>query len=63
MTQTISQVDLDKYLSGATYPADKQKIIQFAKSKGAPSETVSALNGLPNKEYMDSADVSKEVTA
>lgn len=60
---TITSVDLQKYLAGLNFPANKQAIIQFAKTKGASPEVVSALNGLPNREYTDNADVADELDA
>ncbi len=61
MKATISPVDLEKYLSGISYPANKQMIIQNAKGKGASGDVLGALNGLPNREFADSADVSDEL--
>jgi hypothetical protein len=60
-TTQAKSTDVEKYLSGVSFPVDKQTLIQQAKSKGASGDVVSALNGLPNKEYMNSADVLAEL--
>lgn len=56
--ENVTAVDIEKYLSGADFPCDKQMLIKEAKSKDAPSDVVNMLNSLPNREYSDVADVS-----
>lgn len=53
-------VELQKFLSGVTYPATKQDIIKSAKDDGAPQEVMSLLHGLPDREYDEPTDVSEE---
>ena len=57
----VNATDVQRYLSGANFPCSKQQIISQAKSKGAPNDIVSAFNGLPDREYSNSADVSSEL--
>jgi hypothetical protein len=59
--KNVSSNDIQKFLSGMEFPTNKQQIISFAKSKGASNEVVSALNGLPDREYSNSADISGEI--
>jgi len=62
MAQETSVVlDVEKYLSGVNYPANKQAIIQYVKSRGANSDILSALNGISNREYKNSEDVLSEL--
>jgi len=60
-TKTISPTEVQKYLSGIDYPCSKQDLIKHAKGKNAPGEIVGALNGLPDREYMDTPDVTSEL--
>ena len=53
--------DVEKYLSGLEFPATKQGILNHAKQRNAPQEMVAALNGLPDKEYMDMEELTKEM--
>lgn len=54
-------VDVQKYLSGADYPATKQDLLDAAGDNDAPQEVMDALDGIPEKEYASPADVSKEL--
>lgn len=51
--------ELAKHLEGIDFPADKQKIVEYARSKGAGEEIVNGLNGMPEAEYTSMADVFK----
>jgi hypothetical protein len=61
MANTTPTVDVQKYLSGISFPADKQTLIQYAKNRGAPQNLISALNGIPNRSYDSIEDVSDEL--
>ena len=61
MTETTSSVDIQKLLESMTYPAHKQQIINYAKEKDLDSDIISALNGIPNREYMNSTDVESQM--
>jgi hypothetical protein len=41
-------IDVQKTLSGASYPCSKQDLISHAKSNGANQEILDALNKLPD---------------
>ena len=59
--RTSSLIEIQKHISGITYPAKKQSIIKQVNDKGAPEEIISTLNGIPDREYMNAADVSSEL--
>ncbi len=59
-TKTVNPTEVQKYLSGIDFPADKAEIISYAKSKGAPNEVIDALNGLPDMDYNNSAEISSQ---
>ena len=60
-TTKISPVEVQKTLGGIDFPANKQALIKHAKERGASGEIINAMNGLPNKDYLNSADVSSEL--
>jgi hypothetical protein len=60
----MSQADfikVQKFLSGVDYPADKSQLIEHARAKGADTESVRALEGIPDRRYDGPSAVSKEV--
>ncbi|MFL9912169.1 DUF2795 domain-containing protein [Paraburkholderia fungorum] len=54
-------IDVQKALKGMSYPADKNSLIETARSNGADDEVLDALAGLPDQQYGSPADVSKGV--
>lgn len=55
-TATIAQV-----LSGIDFPADKQKLVEYAQKNNADSEILDTINQMPESEYTSMADVFKGV--
>lgn len=51
--------DLAKNLEGIDFPANKQKLVEWARSHGANEDTIKQLNGMPDEEYTSMADVFK----
>jgi hypothetical protein len=39
----VNPIELQKYLKGVDYPADRDELVQTAESNGAPQEIVDAL--------------------
>lgn len=56
---TSSPIELQKHLSGISYPASKQDIIDTARSEKAPDDILEGLEGIPDQEYGGPNDVSK----
>ncbi|QSN63942.1 MULTISPECIES: DUF2795 domain-containing protein [unclassified Caballeronia] len=54
-------IDMQKALKGIDYPADKQTLLDTARSNGASEEVTNALDALPDQEYESPAAVSKAV--
>ncbi len=50
------------YLSGLDYPRQRQELLNYAKSQGAPKTIINYLEQLPSKEYTSPADVEIELT-
>lgn len=54
-------IDVQKALSGATYPSSKQDLIDHAKNNGADDDIVSSLQKLPDGEIGGPDHVQKAV--
>ncbi len=54
-------IQLQKYLKGLDYPAEKKDILAKARAEGADETARSALEQLPDRTYQTPADISKEV--
>ncbi len=59
----VNPIQLQKYLKGMDYPAQKQDLLEHAKEHGADRDICSTLEQLPDEEYETPADVSKAVGA
>lgn len=57
MAATANQVQ--KYLNGISYPANKSDIVRHARTKGADNTIIDALNKLPDQAYSSIGDVTK----
>jgi Protein of unknown function (DUF2795) len=53
-----SQVGM--YLKNVNFPANKQKIVEMAKSAGAPENVLQMLNKLPDKQYTQQHEIEQE---
>lgn len=57
----VSANEVQKYLKGVDYPARKDDLVMTAKDNGAPDEVVSAIQSMPDEEYIGPQDVSKSM--
>jgi hypothetical protein len=57
----VNPIQVQKYLSGMHYPANKDEIVDHAKSKGADKNIVDTLTQLPDDKFQTPADVSKSI--
>ncbi|MFF4016154.1 DUF2795 domain-containing protein [Streptomyces sp. NPDC001544] len=53
--------DLQKALSGAEYPADRDELRKVAEKNHAPKEITERISHLGKKEFQNPAEVSKAV--
>lgn len=60
--QQPSAIHVQKFLGGLDYPVDKQSLIDMAEQNGADKETVAALEKIPEREYENPVEVSREVS-
>ncbi|GAA3292186.1 DUF2795 domain-containing protein [Streptomyces cinereospinus] len=57
----ISPPDLQKALSGAEYPADRDQLVKVARDNHASKEVTERIEHLGKKRYENPAEVSKAV--
>lgn len=55
-----SPIEVQKALKNMDYPARKQDLIEHAKKHKASKEVIEVLEDLPDHEYTNAAEVSKE---
>lgn len=58
-----SPANVQKYLQGVSYPANKQDLIERARDNGAPPEILDAIENFPADEYGGPQDVMKSYGA
>lgn len=51
--------DAAQTLAGIDFPADRSKIVDYARKHNASSEVIEALSGMPDDQYTSMADVFK----
>lgn len=52
---------LQEFLGGVDYPAEKRTLVETARSKGADEEVIRTLEGLPMDRFKSPNDVSEAV--
>jgi Protein of unknown function (DUF2795) len=55
-----SPVQVQRFLKDINYPVKKHDLIEHAKKNKASKEVLQDLEKLPDKEYTNAADVSRE---
>jgi hypothetical protein len=54
-------IRVHRFISGIHYPATKQQLVDQARGNQADAETLSALNGMPEREYSGPDEVSRAI--
>lgn len=62
MAETPNPIQIQKFLSGIDYPANRDALISRAKESGADSNVLDALQSIPDKEYDSPTAVSSAVS-
>ncbi|MGE5618656.1 MAG: DUF2795 domain-containing protein [Sphingomonadaceae bacterium] len=58
---TTSPVDVAEALEGAPFPCSKQRLLDYARAKGASEEALETLLFLPEATYEDASEVMRWV--
>jgi hypothetical protein len=53
----VSTAKVAKYLKGMHFPADKQRVVTYARGQDAPDDVVNALKSMPESEFDSMAGV------
>lgn len=59
MSQQPTPIEVQKYLAGIDYPAGRDQLVSTAEDAGAPEDVLSALKGVPDREYSGPSAVSE----
>jgi hypothetical protein len=62
MAETPNPIQIQKFLSGIDYPANRDALISRAKESGADNNVLDALQNIPDKEYDSPTAVSSAVS-
>ena len=60
-TTIPTPIQVQKFLGGVDYPADKASLVKRAKDNGADENVLNALNQMSDKTYNSPNDVSEEL--
>lgn len=55
----INPIQIQKFLGGVDYPANKDELRDRAQQNGAPEDVLNAIDKLPGEEFQTPADVSE----
>jgi len=58
----VNPIELQKYLKGVDYPADRDELVRTAESNGAPDEIVDALRNA-SKDSFDGPSAVQQAVA
>jgi hypothetical protein len=57
----VNPIQLQKYLKGVDYPANREALLANAKKMGADENVYSSLEQLPDEDFETPADVSEAI--
>ncbi|HEX6482703.1 MAG TPA: DUF2795 domain-containing protein [Ktedonobacteraceae bacterium] len=60
---SVNPIQLEKYLKGVDYPANKNDLIKRAQQNGADQQVLETLKQLPDRSFEGPAGVSKAIGA
>ncbi len=59
-SEKVSAAQFAQYMKGIDFPADKKKIVNQAKSNGAPENVMEFFNRLPDRSYERANEITEE---
>ncbi len=57
----VNPIQLQKFLKGVNYPANQRDIVEAARRNKADQNVLDTLSQLPEREYRNPAEISKEI--
>lgn len=61
LARQSSTHDVAQALQGIDFPANKSKLVEYARSHNAKEDLINVLQGLPDEQYTSMADVFKGI--
>jgi Protein of unknown function (DUF2795) len=58
---SVNPIQVEKYLKGVNYPANKNDLVKHAQQNGADQRVLETLKQLPDRSYEGPAGVSKAI--
>jgi hypothetical protein len=62
MSEKPNPIQIQKFLTGVNYPADRSTLVSTAEKEGADGDVLNALRSIPEKEYDSPTAVSSAVS-
>lgn len=59
--QDVSVGEIQSYLGGIDYPKNKQELVDYARSQGAPQEVIDLLQKMEDQSFHDPTQVSQAI--
>ncbi len=60
--EEMSSTDVERYVRGANFPANKNEIVDYARRQNAPDNVIKALDKLPDQRFNSAMDVSNRMS-
>lgn len=60
MAEKANPIDVELVLKNTSFPASKNQLLQFVRDLHAAPEIVSAVEQIPNRNYINAADAARE---
>ena len=57
----VNPIQVEKFLKGVDYPANKQELVKHAQKQGADQQVLDTLKKLPDQSYEGPSGVSKAI--
>ncbi|MCK8519663.1 DUF2795 domain-containing protein [Methanoculleus sp. 7T] len=58
---SVSTAEIQRYLGGIDYPANREDLINHARKNSAPEEVISVLSRIEEREFHSAADVNQAI--
>ncbi|MGT2463276.1 DUF2795 domain-containing protein [Sinomonas atrocyanea] len=62
MTDSANPIQIQKFLEGVDYPAEKDALVARAKQEGADSNVLRSLDAIPDRSYAKPTEVSQAIS-
>ncbi|KMQ52716.1 hypothetical protein CHISP_0485 [Chitinispirillum alkaliphilum] len=60
MSDNVNPIDVEQFLQKTDFPADKDKLVSFAKNQHAPEPVINALQSIPDRQYSNPQEAARE---